>query len=823
MIVMKKIFLFFFIFFAAIHIANAQATLSSQDLTTINVDDLSDADIIYYYKKLQQSGITIDQAAQIAAAKGMPKEEIEKLKTRIQDLVASGKTNAAVSPAQKKLPVSDSVKSIRQQLDYIVPTKEEVIDKLIFGSELFSTSSLVFEPNLRIASPSNYQLGPDDHLLVNVYGLSEQAYDLTVSPEGSVYIQNTGPVQVAGLTVEEAATKIRAKLASTIYRAISTGQTKVQVTLGNIRSIRVTVIGQAKRPGNYTVSSLSTVFNVLYLCGGPSINGSYRNIELVRSNGVVKKIDLYNFLVKGSTEGNLSLIEGDVIRIPYYETRVTINGEVKRPGIFETKEGEHMQEVLNTAGGFTDSAYRSSVKITDFTDKDKRVADVKKEDYSNYKLSGHEIIQVDKINDRYSNRVTLEGAVMRPGQYELTDGLTLKQLIKNADGLREDAFLNRGVITRLKEDFTPEVVSFNIANILNGTDADIDLKREDEIIISSIFDLQSKKTISVQGQVRKPGVYEFKDSISIKDIIFQAGGFTESGTGKRIEVARRVVNADVTQSSTEIAEIVQIDAETDLQTKGTDFYLKPFDLVIVRTNPGYFTQKTINVQGEVLYPGPYVINSNDEKLSSIITRAGGFKNTADASAASLKRQNKLDVQSEIKTEKVEKITAGQLRDTTTSDSLAQEAVRPYDLIGINLEEIMKKPGNTTDLILEDGDIIYVPKKNQAVKVRGEVLFPTQFAFEEGHNMKYYIDKAGGYSSSAQKSKSFVLGANGNARKVKKFLFFRNYPDIVAGDEIYVPPIPDNSGKRLTTGELIAITTAAASLASVVIAILNSTK
>ncbi|MEP7317965.1 MAG: SLBB domain-containing protein [Panacibacter sp.] len=810
---MKKIILFFLLLCGGVA-AQAQGGLLNQDLRQVKVDQLSDADILYYYNRLQQAGISLDQAAQVALAKGMPQEEITKLQKRLATLVTTQKSGLRSS-------LSDSLQTNRKENESIIPLREETVDKKIFGSDLFNTASLAFEPNLRIATPGNYSLGPDDELIVNVFGLSEAKYTLKINPEGYVYIQNAGPIMVSGLTIEDAAERIKSKLAATIYKAISSGQTKVQVSLGNIRSIRVTVIGEAKKPGTYTVSSLATLFNVLYLCGGPGDNGTYRKIELVRNNKVYKTVDIYEFLLHGILAGNIQLVDGDVIRIPYYAARVSVSGEVKRTGIFEILAGDKLQEVLNNAGGFSDSAYRSSVKILQVTDKERKVTDVVSNNYNIQELHGGDAIYVGKVLNRYANRVVIKGAIMRPGQFELIENFTLKKLIQNADGIREDAFLNRGIITRLKDDLSVEVVSFDVAGIIRGTSPDILLKREDEVTISSIFDLQDKKTISIQGEVRSTGTYEFKDSTTIKDLIFEAGGFSESATGKRIEVARRVNNTDPNSTSAEIAKIVQVDEEKDLQVSAANFYLQPYDVVIVRNNPGYFIQKTVTVEGEILYPGPYVINSTDEKLSSIINRAGGFKNTADASAASLRRVNKIDVQSEVKIKKVEKLVAGQIRDTAVSDSLAKEAVKPYDLIGINLETVMQKPGITNDLILEDGDILFVPKKNQAVKVRGEVLFPTQFAYEEGYNMKYYINKAGGFNSKAQRKKAFVLGANGNARTVKSFLFFKNYPTIKGGDEIYVPPVPDRGGKGLSTGEVIGISSAVASLAAVVIALINS--
>ncbi len=808
---MKTTILFACLLLASIA-CTAQVNLQQTDLRQIHIDQLSDDEVATYYKKAQQSGITIDQVLQIAASKGLPQEEIAKLQQRLLSI-----SNGQKSPTSSNY---DTVQNGRSQIKTATATADEEFDKRIFGAELFSTSSLTFEPNLRIATPANYVLGSDDQLLIAVYGFSEANYKLTVSPEGTIYIPNAGPILVAGLSIADAAEKIKGKLAATIYKAISTGNTKVQVTLGNIKSIHVTIIGQAKKPASYTLSSLSTVFNALYLCGGPNKTGSYRHIELLRNNKIYRTIDLYKVLVTGSLEDNVRLMDQDILYIPYYNTRVTLAGQVKRPGIFETLPGEPLQQLLTNAGGFTDSAYRSSVKITQVTDREKSIADVESSRFGSYIPNGSDSINVGKVINRYANRVLIEGAVMRPGQFELTTGLTLGQLIRKADGVKEDAFLNRAAVTRLKDDLTLEVVPFEVSGILNGSQPDIPLRREDKVTISSIFDLQNKKTVFVQGEVRFPGNYDFKDSTSIKDLIFEAGGFTEAATGKRIEIARRVTNGEVTGTATQMAKIVLVDGEKDLRFTATNFYLQPFDVIIVRNNPGYFTQKTVQLQGEVLYPGPYVIDSTDEKLSSIIERAGGLKSTADPSAASLKRLNKIDDLTKLKTEKVGKLSTTFGRDSALADSLSKEAVRPYDFIGINLKEVIAHPGITNDLILEDGDVVFVPKKNQAVKVRGEVLFPTQFAYEQGKDLKYYVDRAGGFSTNAQRRRAFVLGSNGNARRVKHFLFFKTYPEIYAGDEIFAPKKPENTGN---IGQTIGITSAVVGMASVVIALLNNLK
>jgi protein involved in polysaccharide export with SLBB domain len=817
------------IFLLLSYMAAFSQDLNQQDLSKIDIDAISDKDILYYYNRLQEAGIPFEQAAQVAQAKGMPASEIAKLRERI-DLLLSGGPSDLPGKNTKKIGntgLDSSLNKLESETQRkteisLTPFTDELVDNRVFGSEFFRSSSLSFEPNLRIATPANYVLGPDDELNIDVYGYSEENYKLKVNPEGSIYIPNAGPVFVSGLTVDEAANRIRSKLSATIYKAIATGATRVQVSLGNIRSIRVTIIGQAKKPGSYTISSLSTVFNALYLCGGPNFKGSFRNIELIRNNKVLRVVDLYNFLLRGSLSDNVRLMDQDVIRIPYYTSRISIDGEIKRPGIFEIQPGDNLQQALNYAGGFSDSAFKSSITVYRVGEIEKEINTVSEKGFSSYILQSGDGVQIKKILNRFSNRVEIIGAVKRPGEYELSKGMTLKQLIGRAEGLREDAFRKRGTISRLKDDFTPVAISFDVDGILNGTHPDITLVREDSVSIVSLFDLRNEYEVNIIGEVRKQGTYGYKDSITVKDLIFRAGGFTEFGTSKRVEIARRVTDANIESGSTEIAKIIEINTEKDLNLEAADYYLQPFDMVLIRSNPGYVSQKVVYVTGEVMFPGPYVLNTVDEKLSSIVKRAGGVRPTANAAAASLKRNNRLDDQAQLKLYSVSKL-ANIYEDTVAIgavDTLKKEALRPYDLIGIDLEAIMQNPGRTNDMILEDGDLVFVPKRNQAVKVRGEILFPTQFAFEEGHKMKYYIDKAGGFTNRAVRRKAFVLGSNGSAKKVKGFFLFKSYPKINAGDEIYVPEAQPKPN-QLSTAEAIGITSSVAALISVIIALFNS--
>ncbi|MEP7239196.1 MAG: SLBB domain-containing protein, partial [Ferruginibacter sp.] len=486
-------------------------SLLSQNLASVNIDDVPDEDISTYYKKGKESGLSEQDIYKVLKQKGLPNEEITKLQDRVYLLSAPGRT-------QQQQDKNANNKPDKERYDFAhvdnLPQKPMQSDLAVFGSELFTTSSLVFEPNLRIATPSGYILGPDDELIVNVFGYSERTYNVTVNEEGSIYIPQVGPVFVNGLSIEQASARIKTKLASTIYKAINSGQTKVQISLGKIRSIRVTVIGEAKKPGTLTVSSLTTLFNLLYLCGGPSDFGSYRKIELIRGNELKRTVDLYAFLLRGDQKDNVLLQEGDVVRIPYYKTRVVLNGNVKRRGKYELVEGENFDNVLEFSGGFADEAYKSGITVYQLTDTERKILDVTKDQYAQYKPLSSDSIVVGRLLERYENKLTIKGAVMRPGEFALTPNFTLKQLIEKAGGVKEDVYSRRGSISRLNFNNTPIQVSFDLDSVLNNL-VSIPLKKNDVVTIYSIFDLKTNAEISIDGLVSRPGKYKWAENLSL--------------------------------------------------------------------------------------------------------------------------------------------------------------------------------------------------------------------------------------------------------------------------------------------------------------------
>lgn len=805
--------------------------INSSDLSTVRVDELSDEQIRAYLTQATSSGLSDVEMERLALERGMPLAEVEKLRQRIERLDGASERRTSSAPTRNtERQVIDSLSSEPLANDTVLLDSSSNPKLEIFGASLFRGVTPIFEPNLRIATPRNYMVGPTDQILIDIYGASEEYHALTVSPEGTITIPYVGIVSVAGMTIEQATKHIESELA-TLYSAIRTGATKVSVALGNIRSIHVTVTGEVAMPGSYTLPSVATAFNALYYSGGPTANGSFRDVRLIRNGEEIARLDIYDVLMNGYFAENIRLEDQDVLMIPPYQKRVEVSGEVKRPAIFELKDGETFDKLLAYAGGFTEDAYRARIKVKKRTDKEQRIEDLLNSQYSNYEPQAGDQYKVDRILDRFENRVTIEGAVFRPGQYELSPGLTLSMLIKKAEGLKEDAFLNRGSILRLQDDLQYEHLSFDVAAIVAGTETDITLQREDVVNISSIFELREAYTVDIDGEVRSPGHFTFAEGMTLKDLIIQAGGFRESASGSRIEISRRVTNADVMSQSAHIAEIFQVDADKGLSKQEADFVLMPFDRVVVRTSTGYETQKMVRIVGEVPYPGLYTINRKDERISDLIKRAGGLTPLAYIDGASLKRGGFADsraVAAEAESEAAERerkkqgeynrlLALQQLQsDASAFNNLNIEKNIGNDLVGINLERIIKNPGYRGDLILEDGDVIYVPKELQTVKISGEVLAPSTAVFAPSKGFKQYISQAGGFSSRALRKSVYVLYANGSVKSTNRFLFFNNYPPIKPGAEIFVP----QKEIRPTLGvqQWLGFGTGIASLAAIIVTI-----
>lgn len=851
-----------FLTIALISLSCCSVAFAQSNYANQKVDELSEAQIKTLMQRAESLGYSDAQLEQMAAAQGMKQDEVLKLRKRVESIRKQGTTSTKATGT-----VNNQSRGERQYVGSPdstsgQPTKQELIDRAfddlkpkIFGADLFKNSNITFEPNLRMATPASYVIGPDDQLLIDLTGDNEANYDLKVSPEGSIRLEYVGLVKVGGLSVEEARSKIK-NLMATTYPALRSGRTNLAINLGNIRGIKVILNGQVTKPGTYTLSSLSSVFNALYAAGGPNDNGSYRKIQVVRNNKIVATVDFYDLIINGMQKGNIRLQDQDVINVPVYENRVEVVGEVKNPAIFETIKVETFQNVLDFAGGFSNIAYQSAVKVFQNTARERKISDIFATDFKTYMPKNGDKFFVEPILDRFENRVEISGAVFRPGYFELEKGMTLKQLIQKADGLKEDAFMNRGYISRLNADNTLGLASFDVAAIINGSQPDIPLKREDKITISSIFDLREEYKVTIQGEVREPNQFPYAENMNLEDAIQMAGGFKEGATPNRVEVSRRVKNSNSQSVAASTADVFTINIDRNLKLlTDTAFKLKPFDIVSVRSAAGYVVQQQVKIEGEVLYPGNYTIKSKNERISDLIKRAGGLTALAYTDGASLRRSGrdttlfqsqKDSLQKELLIKRAKYGSAynekSVLNDPAAAERKKDEQARimnlqrvtqsgvdttsysrqpqiiASDLVGINLTRILKEPGERNDLLLEDGDVIKVPKQLQTVRVSGEILNPNSIVFRSGKSFKSYVNGAGGFTANALKGRAYVKYANGSVAGAGKFLFFNNYPKIKPGAEILVPKRAER--ERITAAAWIGIGTGLASLGAIIVSLLR---
>ncbi len=748
----------------------AQAFLTQKDLSQFKVEMLSEGDISKIKERLQSSELSIEQIKTQTSAKGLPAAEFEKLRTRLSA------TNNATNTIGTKI---ESVQSNREgnATSNASSFKEAEVaaNSLVFGSELFQNAGSLTS-NANIATPLNYEVGPNDILKLVLYGIQEFATELRVSYEGSVTVQNVGVIRVAGLTIEAATDKIRQQMARTAYVSLRTGESKLSVTLSNIRTIHVTIIG-AKKPGTYDLSSLSTVFSALSLAGGPSPIGSYRNIELVRNNKVIRKVDLYHFILNGDQTDNIGLKDNDVIRIPAYENRVELNGQVKRPGIFELTGKENFQNILAFAGGFDEAAYTSNVKVIQKNGRELLVKDLGKDEFASYAPQGGDVYVVSKILNRYQNRVKLTGAVYRPDTYQLVEGMRISDLIKKADGLKEDAYTGGAQLFRLKPNLVKEMVNIDLNKALAGDKTEnIYLQREDELYVSSVLDLRDSFNVKIFGEVHNPGKFTYADSMTVKDLITLAGGSTFAAN-KKVEVARLYKQQDGKLNNTEIATLLttELDANLNFSPGNSDIILQPYDVVSITKKIGFAENQIVSITGQVQYAGKYSLVSRVERVSDLLKRAGGLIGDAYSKGAFIKRES-------IKADTISQV----LLDSLKKAGLSNESPTNVQNIALDIEQILKNPGSYYDLVLADKDEIVIPKLDNKVTIRGAVLRPVTISYHEGITMSECISSAGGITENARRNKAYVVYYNGRSKRTKTFGFFRFNPRIEPGSEVVLP-------------------------------------
>lgn len=770
------------------------------DYGKVKVEALSNTQVLQLMTRAEEEGLSQEEMFTNLLNQGMPENEVAKLRTRVarirRDQKGKEKLSLMVDPSEEGRKADNSGDLLNTSPGEIIENEDT---PPIFGSSLFRNGNIRFEPNLNMATPDNYIIGTGDQLLIDLTGDNEASYQLSVSPEGTIRVEYAGLISVRGLTIQAARAKLRSQLSQT-YASIRTGRTQVNVNLGNIRSIKITLTGFVTQPGTYTLPSVATVFNALYAAGGPSDKGTFRNIQVIRNNSIVGTIDAYDFLVNGIQSGNIRLEDQDVIHIPVYRNRVEFQGAINRPGFYEAKDGERFSELLEYAGGFNANAYTAKIRVFSTTDRDRRISDIYQNDFANYQPKNGDQYITEEILDRYENRVQMEGAVFRPGYYQLADGLTVKQLIQKADGIKEDAFMSRAYINRLNSDNTQRLISFDLKRLLDGSIEDIPLRREDRVIISSIFDLREEYSINIDGEVRKPGRFSFAEDMTLGNVIHMAGGLSDAANIERIEIARRI-RRNINQRDSVLSELLIVNFDNKEDALQSDFELKPFDIINIRTSTGYQFQKQIRIEGEVMYPGVYTLVSREETISDVIRRAGGVTDIAYLDGSSLQRKiadsnialansqgsnNADSTISEVMEDDVE--TKNKILASTPGSTAQNTPLNFSNYVGIDLERIISKPHSRFDLLMEDGDVIIVPRQLQTITVRGEVLNSNRIVYRKGRPLSYYINQAGGFTSRAHKSKTFVQYANGEVRSTVKGLG-RIYPEVTPGAEIIVPQKP----------------------------------
>jgi protein involved in polysaccharide export with SLBB domain len=753
--------------------------------------------------------------------RGLPQSEMAELKLRMQQLGQNG----AGAETNSDMSVQGSKDFGKRSYSKTSPLQSESFESFkrrskIFGSELFSNSNLTFEPDMKMATPKSYVIGPEDELMLNVYGLNISQQNLKVSPDGTINVKYAGVIRVNGMSIEAATSLIRSRLVK-YYPGLISGQTKLELSLGNIRSIRVILIGAVNRPGTYTLPSLASLFNALYVSGGPAENGSFRNIELIRNNKVVQVADLYDFLLKGNQSSNVRLEDNDVIRVPYAKTMITLDGELNRPGIFEMHNNETLADAVEFAGGFKSKAFKGRITGKRYLDFDRTVVDISGDSLAYFKPKNGDEFLIDSVINRYQNRVIIDGAVFKPGAYALDNSMTLKQLIAKAHGLKEDVFTGRALVVRTRDDLSKEYIAVELKPIIAGQVDGLVLRKEDSIHVASIFDLKDTTTVTINGAVRKPGTFRYEDGLSLKSLILKAEGYTDHATGLGIEISRRKRDIDVTKSGSSIVEIIKVDDNKELSSNSTDIELKPFDIITIKEDPYYKKQISVKITGEVLMPAVYTLQSREERLSSLIQRSGGLLYTANINGAKLVRK-KTDIIDSAEIRRIlyalnkdsnplkidnNSYKAFPTKDTALvyssqwidynlkalgKDSLLfrlELATKKTAEVAIDLNYILKHPGSKDDITLEEGDELIVPRINNTVSVSGEVFKPVDIMYERGKSMKNYLSDAGGVTQLGKRNKAFVIYANGRSAKIKKALgVFPIYPKMEPGSSIFVPQV-----------------------------------
>lgn len=791
--------------------------------TGVWAQSLSDDQVVEYVKTATEAGKSQKQIMTELVAKGVTRTQAERIKKRYEEQQASEQTMGAVAKNRQRYTEEVTTEISGGNMDLITaemsnPTEQstDVAAQLVFGRNIFNSRNLTFAPSQNLPTPVNYKLAAGDEVIIDIWGSSQMTYREYISPEGNINIPNIGPIYLNGMTIQSAEKYLKKEL-SKIHSGIDgeNPTTEMKLTLGQIRTIQVNIMGEVTVPGTYNISSFSNIFHALYRAGGIGKLGSLRNIYLMRNGKKIANVDVYDFILKGKTMDATRLQEGDVIIVPPYEMLVDIQGNVKRPMFYEMKNGETVKTLIDYAGNFTGNAYTKNVRITRQNGREYQIYTVDDIDYSVFKLMDGDVLNVSAMLDRFANRLEIKGAVYRPGVYQFSGQLnTVKLLVEKAEGIMGDAFLGRAVLHREREDLTKEVIQVDLKNILNGTKPDIALQRNDVLYIPSIHDLQDIGTISVFGEVARPGDFPFAENTTLEDIIIQAGGLKESASSVRVDVSRRIKDSKGTQVSNEIGQMFTFALKDGFVIDGEQgFKLQPYDQVFVRKSPAYQEQINVSINGEILYGGTYALTQKSERLSNLIEKAGGLTPYAYAKGARLIR--KINEEERFRMQNVLDM-AKQSAEGSDSIDISKLDLGNVYYVGIDLEKALKNPNSDDDIILREGDVLVVPEYNNTVRISGAVMYPNTVSYSSNKSLSYYIEQAGGYGVRAKKNKAYIIYMNGQVKKAKKF----SNNVIQPGCEIIVPSKEKNQFKLQN---ILSIATTSASLATMVASIANILK
>ena len=809
------------------------------DLSNVNFSELSNSQIDLLLRRASSQGFNEFDLLKMARVQGMSQSELEKLDKRFK----SAKTIARVAEnASTPLEETRLRKRWKEEMEVFREVESDIYGYDVFRGNTF----LSFQSNLNVPTPLDYVIGPGDKLFIDIYGQSENYYQVEVSPDGDAILENIGPVNLSGLSLENAKKRLMSRF-KPVYSGLNDNSTFINISVGIPRAIRVNIVGEVNLPGTYNFSAFNTAYNAIYVAGGITENATLREIKLYRNNKLVNTIDVYKFLNRGDGSSNIRLENNDLIVVGPYTNRVTIEGSVKIPGKFETKQDETLADLLSYSGGLSENAFKKSIKLTRIIDGELKIVDINSDQFEFFKPMSGDKYQVDQIIEKYNNRVIVNGAVFRPGTFSVFDGMSIKDLIEKAGGLKSDVYYEKAYVVRTNKDYSTTTISIDLKNEMNNPS--FILKEEDILNILSLNDLSEDSYVEISGEINNPGVFPYSENLSVSDLILLAGGFKENASESRIEINRRL-SSDEKLNENNITEILTFDFNQNL--KESPIIIKPFDQIIIRKNPNFYVQQYARVEGEVMYPGKYAISSKNERISDLMNRSGGFKNMAYLKGATLIRltefaELKSDLTKKIKnlndlkikvsskkgaltesevllikridedlknleTQKNEnKNLASYAKTERISEIIKKNSVQgdipisKSEAIGIDLEEIIRSPKSKSDLLLKEGDVIVVPKKVETVRLRGELLYPTTVRFIPNKSLKYYIDSSGGFDNKAKRSDTYIVYANGDVARTKKFLFFNIYPKAEPGSEVIVPkkplknPIAANQLLNFTTG------------------------